>query len=98
MHDPSRPITITKHKTAMEAAALVAQDYFPGWEIVGAGSKGFTLAAGSDEIYISKLDDDHWSAWYSKDGYEDAKCFGSFEPLIDWLRDGIANLPTENHS
>lgn len=88
MYDPSRPIVIGRPDTPTHAAALVAHHYFPDWEILGLGAKGFTFSKGDGEIYIS-LQDRKWTAWYSLNGYEDSKCFDSFEVLIDWLRDGI---------
>lgn len=92
MYDPNRPVTIAKHSTAIEAAALVAQHYFPEWEVAELGWKGFGLTKGDHEIFINKVG--RWTAWYSIDGYEDARDFDSFEVLIDWLRDEIyINLP-----
>jgi len=70
-----------------QAIAAVAQHYFPEWEVTELGWKGFGLTKGDHEIFINKVG--RWTAWYSIDGYEDAKDFDSFEVLIDWLRDEI---------
>lgn len=95
MYDPSRPIVIGRPDTPTHAAALVAHHYFPDWDLLGLGAKDFTFSKGDGEIYISLQDRNGLSetlactAWYSLNGYEDSKCFESFEVLIDWLRNGI---------
>lgn len=88
MYNSNQPIVIDRPNTATHAAALVAHHYFPEWEILGLGTKGFTFSKGDGEIYIS-LQDREWTAWYSLNGYENSKYFDSFEVLIDWLWDEL---------